>query len=61
MGLCCPEHHTCLQIITEPYSDVSTEIGVEVDLLLDNNNCGACGIVCGFTQTCRNGSCVAAY
>ena len=31
--------------------------GVCVDLLSDNNNCGACGIQCATDNSCNNGSC----
>ncbi len=31
--------------------------GCETSLLADANNCGFCGNVCGFNQTCVNGNC----
>lgn len=32
--------------------------GVFVDIMSDETNCGACGIVCGHGFTCENGECV---
>ena len=32
--------------------------GCEVNLQTDTNNCGACGHVCGGTQTCSAGACI---
>ncbi len=33
--------------------------GACIDPSTDANNCGACGVVCGDTETCQNGSCTA--
>jgi hypothetical protein len=30
-----------------------------VDLISDNQNCGACGQACGAGETCSNGACLA--
>jgi hypothetical protein len=37
--------------------DGMTPNGCEVDLRSNSNNCGACGMACGFAQTCCAGSC----
>ncbi len=31
--------------------------GVSKNFLIDNNNCGGCGVVCGGGTTCQNGQC----
>jgi hypothetical protein len=33
------------------------KLGCELDLVTDNNNCGACGKVCGNRSRCQQGSC----
>jgi hypothetical protein len=38
--------------------DGNSDNGCEINLLTDNNNCGACGIVCGGGMSCVSGSCV---
>ncbi len=40
--------------------DGSSANGCEVNLSIDNNNCGKCGHVCGANSLCRNYACAAA-
>jgi hypothetical protein len=50
----------CLLACPLNRSDCDSTPGCEVNLLTDNNNCGACGKACGPNSTCSQGACVCA-